>query len=149
MSKLWILIADSTKARIFTTESARSPLVELDGLSQADVNAGSDNFSSAGVDSNGYDLSGHGRNDLEPIADVKESEAQHFARDVVAYLENGVDQMRCNRLVIAAAPAFLGLLREKLNNRIRSLIRYEFDKNFTQLNPKQIRRLLPDRLPMT
>ena len=68
MSKLWILIADSTKARIFTTESERSPLVELDGLSQADVNVGSDNLSSAGIDSSGDDLSGHGRHDLEPSA---------------------------------------------------------------------------------
>ena len=147
MSKLWILVADSTKARIFTTESAQAPLVELDGLQHKELQSDGQD-TNVDASSLAYDLSGHGRHDLEPVSGVKEAEAQHFAREVAEYIENGVEQKRCNRLVIAAAPAFLGMLREKINNRIRSLIRYEYDKNFTQMNAKQIRQLLPERLPM-
>jgi len=147
MSKLWILVADSSRARIFTTESSKAPLVELDGLDHIESRLHEQDLT-VDLPGRSYDSIGQGRHDMEPSTGVKEVEANAFAREVAAYLENGVDQQRCNRLVIAAAPAFLGMLRDKISQRIRSIVRYEFDKNFTQLTAQQIRRLLPERLPM-
>ena len=147
MSKLWILVADSSRARIFTTESAKAPLIELKELEHAESRMHERDLTSD-LPGRSYDSVGLGRHDMEPSTAVKEIEAQAFAREVAAYLEDGVKQKRCNRLVIAAAPAFLGLLRDKVSQRIRSIVRYEFDKNFTQLTAQQIRALLPERLPM-
>lgn len=147
MSKLWILVADSSRARIFTTESAKAPLVEVKELDHVESRMHERDLSTD-LPGRSYDSIGQGRHDMEPSTAVKEVEAQVFAREVAAYLENGVKQKRCNRLVIAAAPAFLGLLRDKISEQIRALVRYEFDKNFTQLTAQQIRRLLPERLPM-
>jgi protein required for attachment to host cells len=147
MSKLWILVADSSRARIFTTESSKAPLVELKEFDHAESRMHERDLTSD-LPGRSYDSVGQGRHDMEPSTAVKEIEAQAFAREVAEYLESSVKQKRCNRLVIAAAPAFLGLLREIVSQRIRSIIRYEFDKNFTQLTAQQIRRLLPERLPM-
>lgn len=147
MSKLWILVADSSRARIFTTESSKAPLIELKELDHAESRMHERDLTSD-LPGRSYDSVGQGRHDMEPSTAVKEIEAQAFARELADYLENGVKQKRCNRLVIAAAPAFLGLLREKISERIRGIVRYEFDKNFTQLTAQQIRGLLPERLPM-
>jgi protein required for attachment to host cells len=48
-----------------------------------------------------------------------------------------------------AAPAFLGILRERLDASTRERVMLEVDKNLVQHGPAEIRAHLPERLYST
>ncbi len=80
--------------------------------------------------------------DVEP----KRQEALVFAKELSEKLRSGRTQGKYNKLYIAAAPGFLGLLREKLDSHTSQLVAAEVNKDLTLLDPIDIRRHLPERL---
>ncbi len=83
---------------------------------------------------------GHGS--MVSSSNPKEFEAQRFAKELADWLDNARRINRCGRILLVADPHFLGLLRKSMNNHTAGLISETIDKNFSQINDKE----LPERL---
>jgi protein required for attachment to host cells len=69
-----------------------------------------------------------------------------FARRVAGRIEEGRKSGVLERLVLVAAPRFLGRLRAHLSEQSAALVTVTVDKALTQLAPERLIRHLPDVL---
>ncbi|RMG57081.1 MAG: host attachment protein [Gammaproteobacteria bacterium] len=146
MKKTWILVADSSKARLFTVETASGPLVEVRDFMHPEARMHEKELTT--------DLPGKHRNDtgvgahgFEQEVEPKEQEAIRFAHELAAFLDKARNEHGYEQLVVVAAPKFLGHLREALPAPVRNLVRLEIDKNLVGQSPEDIRKHLPEYLP--
>lgn len=145
MKSTWILVADSTRVRIFTADSPSSPLEEIEDFSHTEGRLHDREMTS---DLPGKIKSvGGGGHAFEQPTDPKKHEADAFAHRVSQYLEEAHNADRFEQLLIVAAPAFLGLLRNNLPEQIKKLVRFELDKDITLMSAADIRQHLPEFLP--
>lgn len=141
MSGTWIVVADSSRARFFSLVSRREPLQELEGMVHAEGRMyGRDEVS----DRQGGIAGGHGEGDhtFEAPTDLKHHEAEVFARQIAEKLEQGRVDHTYNKLILVAAPAFLGTLRHVLNQHVLDLVSNSLDKNLVAENEAEIREHL-------
>jgi protein required for attachment to host cells len=145
MKLTWILVADSTRARIFTTDSSSSPLEEIEDFSHPEGRLHDREITS---DLPGKIKSvGGGGHAFEQATDPKRHEDENFAHLVAQYLESAYNAKRFEQLLIIAAPTFLGLLRNHLHEQIKHRICFELDKELTLMSATNIRQHLPEHLP--
>lgn len=145
MKLTWILVADSTRARIFTADTPSSPLEEIEDFSHTEGRLHDREITS---DLPGKIKSaGAGGHTFEQPTDPKKHEADVFAHRVAQYLEDAHNANRFDQLLIVAGPSFLGLLRNHLPEQIKKLVRFELDKEITMLSTAEIRQHLPQYLP--
>ena len=146
MSKMiWIVVADSTRARVFNTDAPGGSLVELENLlHQESRNKAIDLLSDRpGRDSNSDHMGSH---TMGHEKDIKEQEALNFAREISEKLEKANYQQHIRRLYLIASPQMLGLLRKQLSQEVRAVIAQEIDTNLVKEEPATIRSHLPNRL---
>jgi len=145
MKLTWILVADSTRARIFTADTPASPLEEIEDFSHVEGRLHDREMTS---DLPGKTKSaGAGGHTFEQPTDPKKHEAEAFAHRVTQYLEDAHNANRFEQLLIVASPAFLGLLRNHLPEQIKKLVCFELDKDITMQSAADIRQHLPQFLP--
>ncbi|MDD4905583.1 MAG: host attachment protein [Methylobacter tundripaludum] len=145
MKLTWILVADSTRARIFTADTPSSPLEEIEDFSHTEGRLHDREITS---DLPGKIKSaGAGGHTFEQPTDPKKHEADVFAHRVAQYLEDAHNANRFDQLLIVAGPAFLGLLRNQLPEQVKKQVRFELDKEITLLSAADIRQHLPQYLP--
>jgi protein required for attachment to host cells len=145
MKLTWILVADTTRARIFTAEAPSAPLEELEDLSHTEGRLHDREITS---DLPGKVKSfGGGGHAFEQPTDPKKHEIDNFAHQIAQHLEKAYNTNRFEQLIIVAAPSFLGLLRSHLPEQIKKRVRFELDKELTLLSAADIRQHLPQYLP--
>ncbi|MGR9014867.1 MAG: host attachment protein [Gammaproteobacteria bacterium] len=145
MKLTWIVVADSTRVRIFTADTAASPLEEIEDFSHSESRLHDREITS---DLPGKIKSvGGGGHAMEQPTDPKKHEADTFAHIVAEYLEEAHNTNRFEQLLIVAAPSFLGLLRNHLSEQVKKLVRFELNKEITMLSIADIRQHLPQYLP--
>ncbi|MFP4611465.1 MAG: host attachment protein [Thiohalophilus sp.] len=148
MPKTWILVADSSRARLFLADTASSPLVELETFTHpASRQHEQEITSDLPGKQNGKGMNGSFAHAMTQETDPKYQEAVNFAREVAQYLNKAHGKNKFRQLIIAAAPTFLGLLRDSLNTNTRRCLTLQLDKNLTQYKPENIRKHLPEYLP--
>lgn len=147
MSKILVLVADSSRARFFSTDMQRGALTELDDLVHDQSRMHERDLIS---DAPGSSLGGGGqaRHGIEAAGGVKEHEAIVFAREIATYLDNALEQKQFDNLAIVAAPSFLGHLRANISKNVKGRVSLEIDKDITQMTVDQIRDHLPERIPV-
>lgn len=145
MKLTWIVVADSTRARIFTTDTPSSSLEEIEDFSHS-IGRLHDREITSGLPGK-IKSSGAGGHTFEQPTDPKKHEAEVFAHRIALYLEDAHNANRFEQLLIVAGPAFLGLLRNQLPEQIKKLVRFELDKEITALSAADIRQHLPQYLP--
>jgi len=145
MKLTWILVADTTRARIFTADTPSSPLEEIEDLSHSKSRLHDREITS---DLPGKIKSvGGGGHAYEQPTDPKKYEAEAFAHSIAQHLEDAHNEGRFEQLLIIAGPSFLGMLRSNLPEQIKKLVRFELDKEITSLSAAEIRQHLPQYLP--
>lgn len=148
MDAAWIVVADSARARFFKAESRIGPLTELMDFSdsQGRLHPGdmytSEQTRRLELGAPGY----HQSNDYEPPERQDKILARRFARAVADQLRRGALEKRYQRLVLAAGPEFLGLLREELDENTRAKITLELAKDLSKMRADKLRTFLPERL---
>jgi protein required for attachment to host cells len=147
MANTWVLVADSSRARIFAVDSPTSPLTEFRTLVHPEGRQHEQDITS---DLPGSQAGQDGRHHaVSSETDPKKTEAIKFAKSISDYLEESINKHAYTRLVVVAAPAFLGLLREHMGPESSKRITLELDKDLTQHSTDDIRQHLPNRLPDT
>ena len=141
----WILIADSSKARIFRSpgrdEKLRDTLVhEMDGskLPSREINADRPGRT--------FDRGGEGRHAQEPPTDPHRHAKFQFAQELTKLLEDGRKKGAYEKIIIIAPPQFLGDLRSTMSDNVRKLVDQEINKDLTALPAHELESHLADLL---
>ncbi len=133
--KTWILIADSTAARIVEHRGPGSGLREVPEKTwQAPGSAGFEDRQGRTFSSAGSSRHKKGpRNKAVP-------EQEQFAADLIADLTQGLQHEDFDDLILCAAPSMLGSLRKQLSASLGPVIRAEIAKD---LNGIAVQKLPP------
>jgi len=145
MKLTWILIADSSRARMFTTDAPSSPLEEMEGFSHAEGRLHDREMT---ADLPGKNREGSvGAHAFEQRTDPKKQEAVNFARSLAQHLETARNANKFEQLMIVAEPSFLGLLRGELSDQVKKKVSFELDKDLTTHSVADIQAHLPRHWP--
>ena len=139
MKQTWIVVAESTRARIFSTFGTSMALEEVADLTHPESRL-HDRELSSDLPGRSFDSHGQGRHGMEQPTTPKEQEAQAFASEIVQLLDRGRHEGSFNALVIVAPPAFLGLLRSKLDKPLEDLVASTLNKNLVEADKKTLER---------
>lgn len=146
-ARTWVLVAESSRARLFEMATPMSPLEEIEAFTHPDGHLrGTERNSDApgrfgtkkSARDRGAGITGGAHVFYKEHAEQEYQEA--FARFLAEQIEHARAEGRFDRLVLIAAPAFLGLLRDHLSEPTRRCIRQELGKNFTRNSPEEIRQ---------
>lgn len=145
MSKIWVVVADASRARIFTARTPGDGLVELETLTHPEgrLHEGDLVTDRSGRD---RDAAGGGGHDMGHTDDAKDTEGARFAVEVCDALEKARVQGEIKKLHVVASPHFLGLLRKQQTAALKKLVEGELSKNLVTKNPEEIRKALPEFL---
>lgn len=146
MAKFWILAANSGNAKLFSSDSPTSSLVEIETFVNSVARAKEIDLTSDRP-GRSFDSHGQGRHAMEVRIKPKEQNQLNFAKLIAERLEQGRIEEAFEHIVLVAAPAFLGQLRANFDASLSKLVCLEIDKDYTSLRPDELRSLLPVRLP--
>ena len=144
MGSIWVVVADSSRARIFAAENARGDMVEIQTLThpEARLHEGDLVSDKAGRERD----SGATSHDMGSQTSAKQEEEIRFANMLSQTLESGRTSGQFNKLYIVAAPGFLGTLRKHRSSALQKMVSAEVSKNMAAHALSEIRKHLPERL---
>ncbi|MDD2738414.1 MAG: host attachment protein [Methylomonas lenta] len=133
----WIVVADSSRARFFSMKNRLDPLTEIQCMSHLESRGHAyDDFDEY------HGSLGQGDHTFETHSDLKQSEADVFAKQIADRLEQGRVKHEFNNLILVAPPAFLGALRHGINDHVFDYISNSVDKNLVVEREEVIRHHL-------
>ncbi|NOZ11875.1 MAG: host attachment protein [Gammaproteobacteria bacterium] len=144
MSRLWVVVADQSKARIFTVADPRGALLGLGELEHPEARDREQTLTSDRP-GRSFDSKGQGRHAMGSTVEPGKQETIRFAKQVADHVQAAHNEGRCDRLLLVAGPPLLGLLREKLKT-LSGMKISEVEKNLGQYDAREIRKHLPDSL---
>lgn len=142
-SNTWVLIADSSRARLYSVPQRGKPwtLVDEYGHAASRVSEGGLTTDQPGR-SHGSGIVKGARSAMESKSSPKEIEADHFAAELVGVLHRGHGQQAYERIVLVAPPHFLGLLRNGISDTVGKLIAASVDKDYLHLPESELQARL-------
>jgi protein required for attachment to host cells len=140
MDKVWVVAAESASARIFTAKGLLGPLTEIDVLVNPEARSHGRDLETERA-GRSFDSEGEGRHAMEPSTDPHEQVVIRFARRVADRIEAGRVGGDFDRLVLLAAPRFLGHLRSALGREVRALVVREVAKDPARASAEEIAKL--------
>lgn len=136
MSVTWIVVANSSTARVYANAG---PKKGLQLVKEFDHPASREKASELVTDRPGHNKSsGNGHGAFVPGMDPKQVEAEHFAIEIARHLEEAYKTNQFSRLILTAAPHFLGLLRGRMHNGVRSAISETVEKDYSKASDKEL-----------
>lgn len=133
--ELWILVANSSVARIFKKNG--SSLVSVKVLEHPESRLHNRDLVS---DKPGRDFEsiGAAKHSYEPQHSPHEVEVINFSREISSFLQTAKNNEQFDDLYLAANPSMLGLLRQNLSSEIAKITKETLDKDLTQMMPEEI-----------
>ncbi|WP_294636518.1 host attachment protein [uncultured Aquabacterium sp.] len=123
MPTTWVVVADEAIARFMQVRPEDQGLDPVEELTDPDAHA-------SGADLRRDAYGRRGTTVTSSAGDAeKHKEAGTFAASVADRLQEALQQGRYERLILIAAPRFLGLLRKVLSPAVSALIHRELDKD--------------------
>ena len=144
MSKLWVIVADQSKARIFTIDDPRGALLEVSELKHPEALEREQKLTSDRP-GRSFDSMGQGRHAMGSKVEPGKQETIRFAKQVADYVQAAHNKGRCDRVLLVAGPPILSVLSENLKG-LSGVEMSELDKNLGQYDAAEIRKHLPERL---
>ncbi|MEQ6884535.1 host attachment protein [Salicola sp. Rm-C-2C1-2] len=145
MPKVRIVVADASRARLFSTDSPKGDLTEVDTLLNPEARLHDGDLTTDRPGRQADSMNG-GRSAMEEHTEPKEVEAQKFARELADNLEHSRNQGQVEKLYIAAPPKFLGELRKHMKPELKAIVAEEIGKDLSQMNPREMRKHFPERI---
>ncbi len=144
--RTYILIADGARSQLLLSEGRGKPLIEVPGSEQQhDIKPDRE----IGTDRPGrvHESANTARHAIER-EDLHRREKERFAQSLAADLDRRLSNDEFDRLVIAAAPETLGVIRSSLSAKVSKVILSEVAKDLTKLTNPQIKAHLSNDLPI-
>lgn len=140
---VWILVADSNRARFFESDGSARQLVEMEDMAHPASRMHESKLTSD-LPGRTFDRFGGAHHSMEDVTSPKHHEADLFAKTLADHLEEARTRGQFSRLVLAADPRFLGMLRDHMSKECLKLADTQIDKNLVKLRADELR----DHLPM-
>jgi len=141
MNSTWIIVADGSRARLFEASSSSSEIFETETLAHPETRLHEQDLTSD-LPGRAFDTGGEGRHAMGSSVEPKKHEVEEFARQVASHLDKARTDNRFNHLILIAAPAMLGELRNTLSAETKKLVGTEIDKDLTQHSIEDIQQHL-------
>ncbi len=143
-SETWVVVADGTKARIFSWSTANASLEEVDDLLNVEgrlhnSELASDKYGMAPDSSNQKS-----QHRMQQRNSPHEKSINAFALRVRDTLRTAYDEKRFRRCVLIAPAKFMGLLKARLPSRVAKSVSATLPLNLTSESPQAILDHLPD-----
>lgn len=138
MDTIWVVVADQSRARIFSMRGRWGALQEVDNLVHPEGRL-HDQDINADRPGRSFDTAGEGRHGMSKQHSPKETEAIRFAANVSHRVALAHHEGTFRQLVLIAPPRFLALLREHLPDAVARCVILSEDKNLTQAEAGKIR----------
>ena len=145
MAHTWILVADASSARNFTSDTHFKELYETQTLDHANSRL-HDQDLTTDLPGRSFNSTGSMRHAMEQNTDPKKHEAMAFARELADHFEHLRTENAIDKIVIIASPNMLGYLRNELSKDTSKLVSNEIDKDLTQHSLEDIRQHLKSRV---
>jgi protein required for attachment to host cells len=142
MSKTWVVVAESSRAKIFEIEKKNSPLIELEALAHPGSRVHEQELTSD-LPGRSLNSASHGSHKMAAPSSAKEQESVEFARTISSHLDKAFTRGKFDKLIIMSPPAFLGQLRKELGSETSKRVVSEIDKNLVRHNTQDIQAHLP------
>ncbi len=135
----WVLIADSSRARIFAAYKAKllhsSPDAhDLIHVSEHHHSKSRKKDIELTTDKQG----GFGKGTFVEATDPKQHEAELFSHQIAQLLLSARNQHRYRDIILVAPPAFMGLLNKNLAQEVEKLVSLRIEKDYTASTPKEL-----------
>lgn len=136
-----VLVADNSRARIFTIDSPKSSLHEIESIVQSEGRLHERDLTS--------DLPGKmkagvgGGHAYESETPPKQQRAISFAKRLADYLDAARKANKLYNILIVATPTLLGELRKQMTSETAEMVVFELDKDLTLDSVDEIRLHLP------
>ena len=142
MERIWVLVADSARARLYLRGRQWDQLEQLEEHEHPEGRAHEGDL----VSDQGTAVMQRGgqgqRRSSQPEVSATEHEARVFAHALAERLRKGRVEHEWDSLALVAAPHFLGLLRNTLDDQTRKCVVHEIDKDLTQYDAEKVGELL-------
>lgn len=139
--EVWVIVANSTHAKIYKAESNKS-LKEISRFEHPASRLHEQDLVSS-KPGRTYESVGPARHAVEPKTSAKDQEFINFARQLSTHLDQSREKGEFSALYVVASPNFLGHLRQEFSSQINKLIAGEVVKDMTASKIEQIREHLP------
>lgn len=141
----WILLADGAQAKVFSHSGPGSGLTPVTDLQFEDETLKARDIM-ADRPGRSFASAGHGRSAMEYSSDPVAVRETRFVKSVADAIERKFQQSAFSRLIIAAAPAALGDLRDALSEGVKAAVIAEMPKNLTNLPTPELEKHFDDVL---
>jgi protein required for attachment to host cells len=139
----WVLVGDSSGARIFKFDGHEEPWTMLEKVSGDNKgDQGTRDFGTKASEHKGA-LHGHGENKGAEKATAE----RRFAHSLAHILERGLSEGAFGKLVLVAEPKLLGELRENLSRGLKETVVAEMNKDYVHLGTEEIRKHVLAAMP--
>ncbi len=143
-TRTWIVLADAASARMYAPQANVRDWTLAAELSHPQSRA---RESELGRDKPGrVKQSAGGRSAMERPTPRKKVEMEKFARQIAEALDDALVRKAYERLVLVAPPAFLGVLRGMLAERVAQRISATIEKDYLHLDPPELRERVREQL---
>jgi len=141
----WVVVADRTRARLFTARVATAPLTEEEDLLNP---LGRLQERKLVSDRQGrrFQAGKRGGTAMSAGEPARDHNAEAFALQVCERLHAARAAGAVRRIHLVADREFLGMLRGQMDRVTRKLVASELGKSLTRRRPPEIRAALPARL---
>jgi protein required for attachment to host cells len=144
--RTYILIADGARAHLLLSEGRGKPLTEAPG-SDLRQTLKPDHELHNDRPGRVHESANVARHAIERD-DLHRRKKERFAQSLAKDLDKRLANSEYDRLVIAAAPETLGVIRSALSEKVRSVVLGEVAKDLTKIPNQQVRLHLRDDLPV-
>jgi len=139
MNKTWVIVAESSRARLFSVVAKNEALVEVEDM----MNPASRMHESeltADLPGRAYGSTGSGiKHSMEPKITPKDQATIDFAKMIAERIEKGRTTGELKSIILACSPKFLGILRHYLSDETQKLVTRSIDKNLIEMPEAEIR----------
>jgi protein required for attachment to host cells len=146
MKLTWLVVADNSKARIFTLDSRMGPIEEVESIVHTEARMHEQQMTSD-LPGRSNGKGGAGGHAYQDEVSPKDQQNINFAKQIANELDMARKDGKFKQVMLVAAPGFLGNLRNQLTAQTQKMTCFELAKNMSHLSAKEIRELLPERLP--
>ena len=140
----WILVADASRARIFSSPKKGQPWKLMEELEHPESRMKNRELDPMEQGRTQQSFGAGHRPRMEPPTAPQEVEKEHFAHQLADALSKAVADGRCSSLVLVAPPHFLGHLRSMLSQHAAKCVAATVDKDYTSSDVRELGSRLDD-----
>jgi protein required for attachment to host cells len=143
MRNTWIVVTDSTRARIFSHDKKGQALLMVKEMRHPESRMHGSELE-ADRPGTSFQSKGPGKHAMSQQVSPKEHEAWKLSKELADALDHARMEDKFDQLVLVAAPRFLGNMRKTLSDQVNRLVTAELDKNIAHLPENEILAHLPE-----